>query len=291
MYGVPIRRLEALHNHHTPRCEFPVRDHNPHAYRLLWRAMSDPEGGWDAVLLQQFAEDSPTLTMLERLAEQDGWHTGRWIGAASPFIPLNCDYDSLFTRLKHREQYNLRKRYAKLSAIGDVQLEVVKTPSEIAAAMRDGLRIEAAAWKEQAGTAIASDPHVRQFYVRFAERAAQLGHLRLAFLRFDGKRIAFFYLLDSGDVVYAMKVGYDPEYGPYSPGQMLLMLILKEACDQGRQEFDFQGTAERWKLVWTTESRRYPWLFMFRDRWRSRLLHRAKFVVLPAVRSLNQTEA
>jgi hypothetical protein len=256
---------------------------------MLWQAMSDPAGEWDAVLLQQFPENSPTLTALEKFAAQANWHTGRWIGPPSPFIPLECDYDSLFNRLKPREQSNLRKRFAKLSALEQVRLELVTSDSQIADAMRDGLRIEAAAWKEQAGTAIASDKSVQRFYTEFAERAAKLGYLRLAFLRLGRKRIAFFYLLDCDGIVYAMKVGYDPEYHAYSPGHMLLMLILKEACDQGRREFDFQGTAERWKLVWTTEARRYPWLFMFRDRWRSRLLHRAKFVVLPAVRGLSRS--
>jgi CelD/BcsL family acetyltransferase involved in cellulose biosynthesis len=229
------------------------------------------------------------LNVLEHLARQGGWHTGRWTGPPAPYIPLACDYDMLFNRLRPREQGNLRKRFAKLTSLGHVQLEVVTSETQIAEAMRDGLRIEAAAWKEQAGTAIVSDSRVQRFYTQFAERAATLGYLRLAFLRVGRKRIAFFYLLDCGGVVYAMKVGYDPEFHAYSPGHMLLMLILKEACDEGRREFDFQGTAERWKLVWTTETRRYPWLFMFRDRWRTRLLHRAKFVILPAVRGFSRS--
>jgi CelD/BcsL family acetyltransferase involved in cellulose biosynthesis len=251
--------------------------------------MSDAAGGWDAIVLPQFSEDSPTLQIFQDLAEKNKWLTGVWSGPASPFIPLRCDYDTLFSRLKPREQHNLRKRFAKLSAMGDVRLEVVSAPSQAVAAMRDGLQIEAAAWKGQAGTAMESDNRVRRFYIQLAERAAELGQLQLSFLRVGGKRVAFFYLLESGDVVHAIKVGYDPDFRVYSPGHMLLMLILKQACDQNHIEFDFQGTAERWKLVWTTESRRYPWLFMFRDRWRSRLLHRAKFVLLPAFRNLRRT--
>jgi len=288
MYGVPIRRLEAFYNHHTPRCDFPISDHNPEVYRLLWRQMSDPDASWDAVVLQQFSDDSPALNNFEAMAANEGWRTGRWIGPPSPFIPLDCDFDALFQRLRPREKSNLRKRFSRLSAIAPLQLEIVRSFSEVGDAMQDGMQIEAAAWKAQAGTAIVSNPQVRSFYTNYAERAAEAGELRLCFLRLGGKRIAFFYLLDSGGVIYALKLGYDPEYQRYSPGHMLLMLILKAACHDGCREFDFQGTAERWKLVWTTQSRRYPWLFMFRDRWRSRLLHRAKFVVLPAVRGLSR---
>ncbi len=286
MYRVPIRRLEAWYNHHTPRCEFPVRDPRPEVYRLLWDAMSAPHSGWDAVLLQQFGERSHTLATLQRFAEEDGWLTGRWAGPASPFIRLACSYDELFNRLRPREKSNLKKRFAKLSKLGSLQLEIVTSPAEIADAMQDGLRIEGAAWKEEAGTAIVSDPRVRRFYTLFADQAAHSGFLRLAFLKLDNVRIAFFYLLDFGGMLYALKVGYAPDYHTYSPGHLLLMLVLKQACDENKLQFDFQGNSERWKLVWTTETRRYPWLFMFRDNWRSRLLHRAKFVVLPKAREI-----
>jgi CelD/BcsL family acetyltransferase involved in cellulose biosynthesis len=246
--------------------------------------MSDPRAMWDVVVLQQFVESSPTLTAFDRIARRDGWRTGRWTGPPSPYIRLECDYETLFNRLRTRERYHLRKRYAKLAEVGNVDMEIVSSREEVAAAMEDGLRIEAAAWKGAAGTAMLSDPVVRDFYLKFAERAADRGVLRLAFLRVDGKRIAFLYMLDSDGVIHAMKVGYDPAYHSYSPGHTLLTFVLRQACREGRKELDFQGIKERWKLVWTNDARTYPWLFMFRDNLRGWLLHQAKFVLLPVWR-------
>ena len=103
--------------------------------------------------------------------------------------------------------------------------------------MADGLRIEAAAWKGEEGTAILSDPTVADFYIQLAKREADLGQLRLTFLRVGGKRIAFNYILQNGQKLYAVKIGYDPEYHAYSPGNMLLNLILKDACQHSIEEY------------------------------------------------------
>jgi CelD/BcsL family acetyltransferase involved in cellulose biosynthesis len=286
MYGVRVRRLEALYNPHTTRYDFPIRERHDEVVRALWKAFSKASEPWDAVVLQQFPSTSPILDAMESLAKQSGWRTGRWPGPSAPFVELGCDFTGLLRRLKKKERHNLRRCYNNLASIDEIRLEVISDHSQVAAAMKDGLRIESLGWKGTAGSAMASDPRVEQFYLGLAERSAQLGWLKLAFLRVGRKLIAFLYMLDVGGVLYAMKVGYDPEYRNYSPGQLLLMLVLKQACEEGRREFDFQGEKERWKLVWTRDSRPHPWLFMFKDRLRSRLLHHAKFALLPAIRRM-----
>jgi CelD/BcsL family acetyltransferase involved in cellulose biosynthesis len=253
-------------------------------YKALWQQFSAPSAPWDVIVLSQFLSTSPALEACEKFAQADGWRTGRWQSRPSPFIPLRCEYDDLLARLKTKERYNLRRRFNKLAELGEIDMEVIESRSAVAAAMADGLKIEAAAWKGRAGTAIISDSAVQQFYLKFAEQAADLGWLKLTFLRVNGKRIAFHYILDTGGIVYGMKMGYDPEYNTYAPGHTLLTLILQYACDNGRREFDFLGTDDAWKMVWTKETRTQPWLFLFRDGVKGRLLHRLKFSVIPAVR-------
>src|SRR6185369_5131872 len=108
-------------------------------------------------------------------------------------------------------RYNLRRRYNRLNSVAPVDVEAIVDRAAVADAMKDGLRIEAAAWKGEQGTAILSDPAVAEFYVRLAEREADLGQLRLTFLRAGGKRIAFNYLLRNRKRLYGLKIGYDPQ--------------------------------------------------------------------------------
>ena len=129
-----------------------------------------------------------------------------------------------------------------------------------------------------------SDLRVADFYTRLAKREADLGQLRLTFLRVAGERVAFTYLLQSASKLYAVKIGYDPRYHAYSPGNMLLNLILKDACHRGVTEYDLLGGDDEWKFEWTKETRGHRWLFLFRDRFRPRLLHHLKFALVPAAK-------
>jgi hypothetical protein len=164
-------------------------------------------------------------------------------------------------------------------------VEVITDRDAVDEAIREGLRIEAAAWKGERGTAILSDPSVTDFYICLARREADLGQLRLSFLRVGGKRIAFNYLLQNGNKLYAVKIGYDPQYHTYSPGNMLLNLILKDACARGVQEYDLLGGDDDWKFEWTKEIREHRWLFLFRPRIWPRVLHYLKFGVVRAVKA------
>lgn len=284
VYGIRLDAIQAIYNPHTPRYDLIVGDNrDPLLYRIIWKELIE-NGGSEAVILTQIPSSSATLPILEDLAKHDGWLSGQWHAPASPFIPLNCDYDAFVKSLKHSSRCNLRKRYERLQRRGAVDVEVITDPADVAAAMADGLRIEASAWKGQQGTAIVCDPVVTEFYVRLAEREACAGRLQLTFLRVGGKRIAFSYLLRSERRLYAVKIGYDREYRTYSPGNMLLNLVVKEACAKQIEEYDFLGADDEWKFEWTGSKRDHRWLFLFRNNLRGRLIHYLKFNVVPALR-------
>jgi CelD/BcsL family acetyltransferase involved in cellulose biosynthesis len=284
IYGVKIDSVASMYNPHTPRFDFVVaKGLNEVVYGAIWNHLCH-RTSCDMVVLRQIPDNSPTLPAVERLANADGWFSGQWITRPSPYIELNCEYEEVLSRLKGGYRYNLRKRYERLGKIGPIDVEVITERQHVREAMEDGLRIEAAAWKGKEGTAIESDAAVREFYVRLAERQAELGQLRLTFLRVGGKRISFNYVLCSQKKVYAVKIGYDPEYHSYSPGNMHLNLTLQDACAQGIREYDFLGVDDEWKLDWTRTMRGQRWLFLFRNRIRPRFLHYLKFNIVQTIK-------
>jgi CelD/BcsL family acetyltransferase involved in cellulose biosynthesis len=198
IYGVKVNTIQAIYNPHTPRYDFIVAGNQDRRfYDAIWKEVLET-GGADAVVLTQIPQNSETIARMQELGRQADWLTGQWPSHASPFIPLAGGYEAFFGGLKNGAKYNLTKRYARLRKKGPVDIEFVSDPADINEALDDGLRIEAAAWKGREGTAIISDPTVADFYIRLARREANLGRLRLAFLRFRGKRIAFNYLIRSG---------------------------------------------------------------------------------------------
>ena len=286
MYRLKVRRLESIYNFHTPRYDLLIATRHDEVYRAIWEEISRSQDKWDLVVLAQVPASSPTLSVMEGLASQSKWSAGLWSARPSPFIPLGCDYDSVFNRMKGKERYNLRKRLSRLGEMGRVELEVVRDRDQVREVMQDGLRIEAAAWKGENGTAINSAPDVEEFYMRFAERAADLGWLRICFLRVGDKRIAFDYAIENSGKLYGVKIGYDPQYHTCSPGHILLLFILQQACMTGCSEYDFLGVDDEWKYAFTKESRLHKWLFLFPNRCTPRLLYSAKFHWIPWVKNI-----
>src|SRR6185295_17478138 len=114
-------------------------------------------------------------------------------------------FQSYSRTLDRKHRSNLRNRLGRLARVGRIEIEIIKTAGEAEAAFAEGWRLEAAAWKGRAGTAIGCLPRVRSFYESFAARAARRGWLSLYFLRVNGQRIAFCYGLCFANSVFQLK--------------------------------------------------------------------------------------
>jgi CelD/BcsL family acetyltransferase involved in cellulose biosynthesis len=281
MFGLRMRRLGSIYNPHTPRFDFIVARGHDSAYSLVWEYLRSRNGDWDVLELCQLAAESSTCTRLESLAEADGYYSGYWDAPGSPYLPVSGGWDNYWQGLRAKHRSNLRNRSKRLDKLGRVELQIISGGPEVPAALDDGFRIEMAAWKGEAGTAMGVLPEVEHFYRGLAGRMARRGELHLQFLTVDGRRIAFGYSLRSHNRIYLLKPGYDPAYAQYSPVNLLCLLALRDAFEQGLTEYDFLGDNDPWKLEWTGRLRAHRWLFIFADNPRAVLLRNLKFRIFP----------
>jgi len=236
------RRLVALRSEHTPRVDF-VGDSA--VLPTLWASVRDA-GAWDVLELRGVPGDSPLVTELPRLAQGDGFAVRVRETHRSPWFLV----DGIEQRIHRRFRGDMRRLERQL---GGVELERITSYDR--EALWDVLRLEAAAWKGAAGTAIASDERVARMYAALARIFARRRQLTLAFLRAQGKRIAAQFCVEDATTFYLVKTGYDPEYAHFGPGQLLVRETAIDAGKRGLQRFDMMGQATPWKLKWTEESR------------------------------------
>jgi CelD/BcsL family acetyltransferase involved in cellulose biosynthesis len=282
--GLEVRQLESIGNVHSPRFDFIVEPSRAEeAYRAIWRALVAARGDWDVLRLCQLPSDSPTLGELRRLAIADGFLVGEWPAGASPYVRVQGTWDAYERSLNAKHRTNLRQKERRLRRIGAPEHQVIGESAGVSGVLEEGFRIEAAAWKAKAGTAILSQAESHRFYAELAPRAMRRGWLRLSFLAVNGKRIAFSYCLDYKRKLFLLKNGYDPEYACHSPFNQLCSLELREAFDRGAIEFDFLGESEDWKLRWAPLAKSHSWLYVLPDGKLARLIHRVKFRVFPAL--------
>jgi CelD/BcsL family acetyltransferase involved in cellulose biosynthesis len=284
MYGLPVRQLRMLHNDHTPRTDIIVADEPADSYRAIWNALLDCQHSWDLVLLNQIPAQSPTRDTLFAHATEKNCPTGVWPSSQSPYLELHGSWDTYYASLSSKFKQNLRNRLSRLNQLGEAVLEAIEDAAEIRDCYQDAWRLEASGWKREEGTAITSDPAVNRFYTLLADRATRHGWLRLLFLTVNGRRIATSYGSNYGGRLFLFKTGYDPEFAKCSPFKLLTFFATQKAFKEGLSEVDFLGDAEPWKLEWTSSTRDHEWLFIFSHTRLGRLLHRAKFQVVPAVK-------
>ena len=283
--GIPVRRLGFMANVHTPRADFIIADRLPEVCRAIWQSLAGRANEWDVLELCQLA-DMRAGEELSRLARADGFGTGVWHSAASPYIRLQGTWDEYFGTLDRKFRSNLRNRLKRVNALGTVKLEMVEGGSQLVSALEEGLKIEAAAWKGSAGTAIGCNPELRRFYTTLAHRTAERGWLRLQFLTVNGQRIAFGYSLCREGKLYLLKPGYDPQYAPYSPCNLMCYLVLQDGFQHGLTEYDLLGVSDGWKLEWTQTARPHDWLYVFSKSWRMNLIRFIKFRMIPKLKRL-----
>ena len=285
MYGVPVRRVQFLHNDHTPKADVIVAERADEVYAALWKALHDGGARWDVLQLSQLQFDSPTHDQMARLAAQASYPTSLWQSDNSPYLELKDDWNAYLAGRNSKLKQNLRNRLNRLTKqFGEPSLEVIGERNAVQGARDEALALEASGWKRQAGTAICSDPHVQRFYTLLADRAAASGWLRLLFVKVNGRRIATSYASRYQDRLSFFKTGYDPEFAAYAPFKLLTYFTIREGFSEGLREVDFLGDAEPWKLEWTTTTRRHDWLFVFGNTMRSSLVHTLKCRMAPTVR-------
>ncbi len=182
----------------------------------------------------------------------------------SPYVAIDGDWMSYQAGLSRKFLRDADRRWRKLEQEGEVAVEVADGSSRLDELLHEGFRIEPSGWKGSRGTAILADPPAYRFYIEVAGWAASRGWLRLAFLRVEGRAIAFQLGIEQGGAYYFIKGGYDPAFSRYAPARLLVRAMLERAFARSLFSFEFLGSDEPWKLEWTQSTRERRELRAFR---------------------------
>lgn len=282
LLGLPLTVLRSMTNEHSFRFDVLLRHGEAEAPAALVRHLA-VRGGWDVIQLRDVVWPGEGVTALIDAARGAGHPTGVWPSYQSPFLTPHATFEEYRNHLKPKFQGNLRNRRKRLSSLGAISFEVLEDARRALALLPAGLVLEGSGWKHETGSSIASDPTLIAFYTELAELAGERGWLRLHFLRLGGRAIAFDYSLRYGGRYYCLKIGYEPEFAPYSPGQLLKEAIIERIFAEGCREYDFLGPIMEAKADWQPSARRHAWLFLYARGWLPRIAHAEKFGLRPAL--------
>lgn len=286
-YGIPVRLLATPRDDHYSWfdliCESDI-DANVVCESML-RELSRLDY-WDVIRIRYVGEGAVAFRLLHSGASS-GLRIRSMKASSVPYIPIEPskgDYNWFFGTRSANFRHMMRKALRRAKAQGGLVLRQYEVAD--ASALQEFYRLEASGWKGEAGTAIICNSHLLSFYNELARISAASGYFRLYLLDVASRPVAGMFAFNLGGVVYFPKIGYDEEFRPFSPGHLLVNAILADLWNSGVHRVDFLGPWMRWKGDWTAESKASWDIHFYRKNFRSRLVEKIRFGLMPVARGL-----
>lgn len=159
--------------------------------------------------------------LAEYLAEQRKFALVEETYARALFCPRASARAYLEEVLSGERRRRLRRHEERLGEKGPVEFVALGPGDDALAWLEDFLRLEAAGWKGQEGTALQCRAEDRRFFLDALGEAARRGQLMMMALRVGGKPVALFCDLIAEPWSFVFKLTFDEEYGAFSPGALL----------------------------------------------------------------------
>ena len=257
-------RLHGLRTEHSPGFDYCG---DADGIDAIWDGLRDDDR-WNELVLEGLPSDSPIALRLPQLARRDGCPVTVRRDTRHPYFLLAGFEAAISPKFRTNLQRCARKA-------GDVVLERILAPS--AADLADATRLEGLAWKQAAGTAIASDAKVAHVYEELARRP----DASLYFLRIKGERIATLFAIEDKHTLFALKIGYDPAYASVSPGHLMVWKVASDAEARGLAELNFVGREDEWKRRWTDRVHEHVAITVYRRSARGLVRYALRDVIKP----------
>lgn len=120
-----------------------------------------------------------------------------------------------------KKRKELRRQHNRLAEEGALVFERLEDDTGLAEWTAEFLALEAAGWKGEAGSALASAPDTRSLFEQSLAGAAAAGRLERLALRLDGRAIAMLVNFVTAPGAYSFKTAFDEDYARFSPGMLL----------------------------------------------------------------------
>ena len=169
--------------------------------------------------------------------------------AESPVLELARGWDTIYQERTPSKRRSLhRRRRRQLGELGDLQLAVARTPSEVEPALGEALHLHALRREGRPdGSEFSSRPG-GGFQREALLALAADDRTRIVTLRLDDRAIAYHCYLWLARTMYVHSLAFDPDYARFSPGQVTTLDTIAVAAEEGALRVEFLGGAERYKV-------------------------------------------
>ncbi len=172
--------------------------------------------------LPQMPAEGPVFAGLTRVLARSG--RVHYLAAQEARAMLTGETSAaayLEASMSAKKRKELRRQHNRLAEEGALTFERAQGSDGVAEWTAEFLALEAAGWKGEAGSALASAPETRALFEAALAGAAAAGRLERLALRLDGRAIAMLANFITAPGAYSYKTAFDEAYARFSPGMLL----------------------------------------------------------------------
>jgi len=234
---------------------------------LLTHYLRRSAGGRRLLILGPLPQTSPLWAGLAELAPYD-----YCLSRTSHVYVFDSrqPFEVLLKRLARRYRADLRRRYRRLEALGNVRFATVANTAQLPAHLEAFFDLEARGWKGRPGVgkAIRLRKGQPDFFRDFVARMdGEDDHCEINELHADGRCIASLLCMRTGDEYAIMKTAYDEKYAHVAPGLLLLRHTLERCCADPRiARVNMLGDAA-WLRPWHPDRMEMQQAYIALGRW------------------------
>lgn len=240
------------------RVEADAADH-------LVRSVSDSlaNGEADAAFFMLVRRNSALFNSIMRIPGslfRDHWFTTQLHRGMNIPASVQAFYEQLSAKARKNLKWQSKKFVAEHA--GKVQIQCFQSTRELNSAINDVEAIASKTYQRALGVGFADTPAMRERLLFEAER----GWLRIYVLYASGKPCAFWIATMYRQTFHSDYMGFDPEYGKYSPGMFLITTVIEKMCEfpsKVIRDVDFGHGDAQYKAVLATREWEEVPLFIF----------------------------
>ena len=149
---------------------------------------------------------------------------------------------------------------------GDFRYRTITSAEEIRSLLPQFMDLHTKEWVAKGQDAQFKWDLARRFFEFLTEDMAGYGVLRMNLLEFNGAMIAAHFGFQGQGRFYFYKPCLDPDHARHSPGKVLMAYMIRQAVEEGLDDFDLLRGLDPYKERYASEIRRTAFLLVQRSR-------------------------
>ena len=198
---------------------------------------------WDQIILHNLMQSSETIGILKETAQKMGWEFSMDCHKQSPYILLPGNWNEYLLSIDKKQRHEIRRKMRRAEEKSDLRWYFIEDEHHFDDAVNDFLGLME---KDEEKLRFLT-PQMKGHMRAVMQWAFENKILQLSFLEIGGRRAAAYYCFNYQNKILVYNSGFDPDFGEFSPGWVLLGYLLKWANENRVSEFDFMRGNEDYK--------------------------------------------